>query len=61
MGENGELLPKQDYELLLELNYRIQIAPWAFVEPDVQVIINPDGRSEIDDALVIGFALGVVL
>ncbi len=60
-GQNGELLPKQDYELLLELNYRIQIAPWIFFEPDVQVIINPDGRSNIDDALVIGFALGVVL
>ena len=60
-GQNGALLPKQGFEMLLEVNYRIQIAPWVFLEPDVQVIINPDGQSNIDDALVIGFALGVVL
>lgn len=60
-GQNGALLPKQGYEFLLEVNYRIQIASWVFLQPDVQVIINPDGRSNIDDALVIGFALGVVL
>ena len=59
--ESGALLPKQTYELLLELNYRIQIFPWLFIEPDVQVIINPDGRREIDDALVIGFAIGTLL
>jgi len=57
--ENGD--PNQSSETLLELNYRIQVAPWLFVQPDVQVIINPDGRSDIDDALVIGFGLGTVL
>jgi carbohydrate-selective porin OprB len=41
------------------VNYRVQIAPWVFVQPNVQVIINPDGRSSIDDALVLGFAMGV--
>jgi len=57
--ENGD--PNQSSETLLELNYRIQVAPWLFVQPDVQVIINPDGRSDIDDALVIGFGIGTVL
>ncbi len=57
--ENGD--PVQDYEVILELNYRIQVAPWLFVQPDVQVVINPDGRSDIDDALVIGFGVGTVL
>lgn len=56
---NGD--PEQDYEILLELNYRIQAAPWLFVQPDVQVIINPDGRSDIDDALVVELGIGTVL
>ncbi len=50
--------PAQRSELLFELNYRAQITPWLFFQPDVQVIIRPRGRSDIDDALVIGFALG---
>jgi porin len=53
-------LSGQDGETLLELNYRAQIAPWIFVQPDVQYIIDPDGRSDIDDALVLGFAAGIV-
>jgi porin len=53
-------LSGQDGETLLELNYRAQIAPWIYVQPDMQYIIDPDGRSDIDDALVLGFALGVV-
>lgn len=53
--------PVQDYEIILELNYRIQIAPWLFLQPDVQFVINPDGRSDINDALVIGFGVGTVL
>ncbi|MCH7949902.1 MAG: carbohydrate porin [Candidatus Dadabacteria bacterium] len=57
--DNGD--PLQDYEVILELNYRIQIAPWLFLQPDVQFVINPDGRSDINDALVIGFGVGTVL
>ncbi len=53
--------PDQDYEIILELNYRIQLAPWLFLQPDIQVVINPDGRSDIDDALVLGFGVGTVL
>lgn len=60
VDESGKPLPEWDYELLLELNYRIQIAPWLFVQPDVQVVVNPDGRKDIDDALVLGFAVGTV-
>ena len=49
----------QTFEGLLELNYQYQLAPWAFVKPDVQYIINPDGRDDIDNALVLGFAVGM--
>ena len=52
--------PRQSGEGLLELNYRAQITPWLFFQPDVQYIINPRGRSDIDNAFVIGFALGSV-
>lgn len=57
--DNGD--PTQDFELLLELNYRIQVAPWLFLQPDIQYVINPDGRSDIDNAFVIGFGVGTVL
>jgi porin len=53
--------PVQHGETVLELNYRIQVAPWLYFVPDVQVVINPDGRHDIDDALVLGFGMGTVL
>ena len=51
----------QTGETLLELNYRAQLAPWIFIQPDIQVIMRPNGRSDIPDALVIGFAIGFAL
>ena len=45
----------------LELNYRIQMGPWIFIQPDVQYIIRPRGHSDIDNAFAIGFALGFIL
>ena len=60
-GQRARGEPLQHFELLIELNYRISIAPWLFVQPDIQGIIQPDGRSDIDDALAIGFAIGFVL
>ncbi len=53
--------PTQNSEVLLELNHRIQIAPWIYVQPDVQYIIRPRGRSDIDNAVVMGFAIGFIL
>lgn len=57
--ENSETV--QHSETVLELNYRIQVAPWLYFVPDVQVVINPDGKHDIDDALVVGFGAGTVL
>lgn len=53
--------PVQHGETVLELNYRIQVAPWLYFVPDVQFVINPDGRHDIEDALVLGFGMGTVL
>lgn len=46
---------------MLELNYRISLASWLWLQPDVQGIVQPKGRSDVPDALVAGFAVGVVL
>ena len=52
--------PVQSSEVLLELNHRLQMAPWIYVQPDVQYIIRPRGRSDIDNAFVVGFAVGFI-
>jgi len=51
----------QDFELLLEANYRIQVAPWIFLQPSVQGVIHPGGNGGVPDAMVIGFAFGATL
>lgn len=57
-GVFSDRLAGQGTETILELNYRAQILPALFIEPDIQYIINPDGLSTVDNALVVGFALG---
>jgi porin len=32
------------YELAFETFYRVQMTPWAYVQPDLQYIINPGGQ-----------------
>lgn len=59
-GERARGTSGQTGEGLVEVNYRLQIAPWVFAQPDLQWIINPSGRSDIDDALVVGLGFGVV-
>lgn len=38
------------YELAIEMFYKLQIAPWAVLKPDLQYIVNPGGQYA--DALV---------
>ncbi len=45
----------QTYELVLELNYRIQITSWSAIQPDVQYVIRPDGTGATGNALVLAF------
>jgi len=51
----------ESFEGLLELNYRIQLAPWVFLTPDIQYVINPGGESGIDNALVFDLSIGLTL
>ncbi|MBM4270063.1 MAG: carbohydrate porin [Deltaproteobacteria bacterium] len=60
-GQRTRGEPVQHGEVLLELNYRLQLAKSFWIQPDVQGIVQPKGRSDINDAIAIGFAVGVVL
>jgi porin len=52
-------LPGQTYELVLEWTYAIAVAGWLTVQPDVQYVVNPGGRSRVGNAVVIGAQLAV--
>lgn len=60
-GQRARGEPLQHGEVLLEVNYRLQLAEAFWVQPDIQGVIQPKGRSGIPDALAIGFAVGMVL
>ena len=51
--------PRSHYELVLELNYRFELARGLFIQPDVQGIIMPDGKSEIPAALALSLNFGL--
>ncbi|MFA4981452.1 MAG: carbohydrate porin [Candidatus Omnitrophota bacterium] len=54
LGHFSGKLEGQSDEMILELNHRFQLGPWCYVTPDIQYIINPNGQSNIKDALVLG-------
>ena len=47
-------LPGQTYELVFEWTYAIAVSGWLTVQPDVQYVINPGGRSSVGNAVVVG-------
>lgn len=47
-------LPGQTYEMVLEWTYAVALTPWLTVQPDIQYVVNPNGRPTIRDALVVG-------
>lgn len=48
-----------DNEMVFELGHRVQVKPWAYVQPSVQFIRRPGGTGDIDDAVVLGVQAGV--
>jgi porin len=62
LAANGPPSFIRDYELVFELGYAFQIAPWWIVQPDCQYIIhtggnvaNPDNLTvPVNDAMIIG-------
>jgi porin len=43
-----------DDEVVLELSYQAQLAPWWVLQPDFQYIVHPGGDTSVADAAVIG-------
>ena len=41
---NGPPYPIRDQEVVFELSYQAQIAPWWIVQPDLQYIVHPGGN-----------------
>ncbi|GHC10522.1 carbohydrate porin [Cerasicoccus arenae] len=52
-------LTGQNHETDIELTYLIQLTPWLSIQPDLQVILDPNGMNSINDALVLGFQCAV--
>ena len=49
-----------NYTAVLEIDYRIQITKWAFFQPYIQYIIQPNGTGAIENATILGFQTGVI-
>jgi porin len=47
-------LPGQSSETVIELTYSLLLARWLSIQPDLQYVIHPNGRSTVKNALVIG-------
>ncbi len=54
LGHFSPDLSGQGNEMVLELNHRFQLGPWAYITPDIQYVINPNGQRNIGDSLVLG-------
>jgi len=51
--------PGQVHEVVLEVNYRIDVTRWFYLQPDVQGILNPGAAGTFNDALVLALQFGV--
>lgn len=56
----NEGLAPQAAEMVLEATYQCVIAPWCFVQPDIQYVINPGATLATGNALVLGARFSVV-
>jgi porin len=53
-GRFSDDLRDQSFETVLEVNHRLQLAPWLYVTPDFQYIFRPNGSDDESDAAVVG-------
>ncbi|MGB2986981.1 MAG: carbohydrate porin [Phycisphaerae bacterium] len=52
---------RADRETVYELYYKIKVAPWCEITPDVQVITNPGADKDARDALVGGIRIKIAI
>lgn len=48
----------RSYQAVLEFDYRIQLNRWAYVQPTLQYIIRPGGRTLVEKDTILGLHLG---
>ncbi len=48
-----------NYTIFLEWGYRVQLSPWAFVQPFAQYVIRPNGNGNVQNATILGLSTGV--
>lgn len=58
--QKGDVYVSTDYEIVLELGYRVNLSKFAYVQPDLQYVINPGGSGTVPNALVLGAQMSVV-
>jgi porin len=46
-------------EKVLEINYTVQLTPWFYVRPDLQLVFDPAGVSSASTAVVFGGEIGI--
>jgi porin len=51
--------PMDRFETVLEFTYEARVTPWLILHPDLQYVLNPGTRSEINNALVAGVRFDV--
>jgi porin len=50
---------RPSYEMVIEFSYIYNINSYAFIQPDIQYIIRPNGLKSAKDAVVIGTQFGI--
>ncbi|MEO0652779.1 MAG: carbohydrate porin [Planctomycetota bacterium] len=48
-----------DWETAIELTYQAALTDWFMLQPDLQVVVDPSGRSDLDDAVLIGLRASI--
>jgi porin len=48
-----------DFESTIELVYRYQAAPWLWIQPHAQYVIQPGGTNEVANALILGLRTNI--
>ncbi len=58
-SQRAQGAPGFSNETVLEATYRVNVAPWWSVQPDLQYVFNPSGQNGSHDALVLGVRTSV--
>jgi len=54
--QNKGVVDQPNYTMVLEGGYRIQLNEWAYFQPFVQYLIQPNGTGAVQNATVLGFS-----